>query len=337
MMMKSKPLAVIISDIHYNLQTLTVADAAMHLAIEKANTLQVSLLVAGDLHDTKANMRAECVSAMIETFSLCQKTPIIMRGNHDSVHEKATYHALDFLDQYAIVIAEPVYYVDMNLHFIPYHHDPEQLKVYLRTILRHEILIMHQGISGSKSGEYIQDKSAVTPEDVAGFRVISGHYHTRQTIRLPDGGVWDYVGNPYTLNFAEANDPPKGFQILYSDGSLEFVPTSLRKHVVIEYCLPNNPIYLSTWTGRNVRDNDLVWLKVKGTSEELTKVSKNSLAKLLGRDDFRLDIIPDDVQYELQSRHDDKTQEQALDDLIDSITLPYDCKDRLKKMWKSFV
>ena len=59
------PTAVLISDVHYSLQTLPLADKVMRMAIDKANSLGVPLIVAGDLHDTKANMRAECVNAMI--------------------------------------------------------------------------------------------------------------------------------------------------------------------------------------------------------------------------------------------------------------------------------
>lgn len=66
---KTKPEAVLISDIHYNIQTLPLADAAVNMAITKANQLGVPLIVCGDLHDTKANLRGECVNAMLETFS----------------------------------------------------------------------------------------------------------------------------------------------------------------------------------------------------------------------------------------------------------------------------
>ena len=50
------PIAVLISDIHYNINTLPVADAALRQAIAKANELDVVLIVTGDLHDTKANL-----------------------------------------------------------------------------------------------------------------------------------------------------------------------------------------------------------------------------------------------------------------------------------------
>jgi len=190
--------------------------------------------------------------------------------------------------------------------------------------LNPNILIMHQGITGSNSGEYIQDKSAITKDDVAGMRVISGHYHARQTIELPDGGKWDYIGNPYTTNFGEANDPPKGFQILMDDGSLEFVPTNLRKHVVMELDLSryeqfvNNPNF----------GDDLVWLKVKGTKEQLANFKKPF--------DCRLDLIPLDTVTQASAQN--LTQTELLDQLIDSLTNTSDeSKARLKQTWKDLV
>ena len=87
----SKPIAVLISDVHYNLTTLPLADAAMRQAIAEANSLGVPLIVAGDLHDTKANLRGECVNAMIEAFAMLDHGCYILRGNHDAMQLLA-YH-----------------------------------------------------------------------------------------------------------------------------------------------------------------------------------------------------------------------------------------------------
>jgi DNA repair exonuclease SbcCD nuclease subunit len=104
--MKNKPIAVLISDVHYNVQTLELADKAVRLAINKANELQVPLIVAGDLHDTKANMRAECVNAMIETFKNTDTSTFIIVGNHDKINEKSDKNALNFLNKYAYIVED---------------------------------------------------------------------------------------------------------------------------------------------------------------------------------------------------------------------------------------
>jgi DNA repair exonuclease SbcCD nuclease subunit len=333
-----KPIAVLISDIHYSLPNLKLADVAMKQAIAKANELEISLIVAGDLHDTKANLRGECVNAMIETFKECVFMPYVLIGNHDRLNEKDPRHSLNFLNPYVNIIGISADLISPNgvIKLISYDHDSNELRKHIKTIPKRSILIMHQGIMGSNSGEYMQDKSAITKEDVVGMRVISGHYHTRQTIKLPDGGTWDYIGNPYTQNFGEANDPPKGFQILMSDGSLKFVPTNLRKHVVLNIEKANNDHWQITGKVplEDIRLEDLVWAKVTGTKEQLSKVNKEFVAKLIDKKDFRLDLIPLDTTTKVDSTIA-LSQSEVLDSLIDSLTnTNSDTKCRLKQTWK---
>jgi DNA repair exonuclease SbcCD nuclease subunit len=364
----SKPIAVLISDVHYNLQTLPLADAAMRQAISKANELDIPLIVAGDLHDTKANMRAECVNAMIETFNMCRTKCYIIRGNHDALNEKSEAHSIGFLnrlgevedldksnwDNYVsepavVVVDQPNFFNDLgafngnSVHLIPYHHDVSQLRKYLSTVDKGSTIIMHQGIQGSNSGEYIQDKSAITKEDVADFRVISGHYHARQDIKTgrPQKGavgLFSYVGNPYTLNFGEASDPEKGFQILMNDGSLEFVPTDLRRHCSFTCdTLFLNDTRKATLPG--LKAEDLLWVKVLGSKEELLTVTKTKIAnKLQLTQDFRLDLIPTDTETQSPADTKQLTSGELLDKLIDSLSNTTDeRKTRLKELWRKSV
>jgi DNA repair exonuclease SbcCD nuclease subunit len=338
-----KPTAVLISDIHYSLPTLEVADAALRLAINKANELKVPLIVAGDLHDTKANLRAECVNAMLETFHLATFNPYVIIGNHDKINEKSINHSLEFLSPCATIVNRFRYgkshtNVGTYTSLACYHNDADELRGHLNNVNKGTTVIMHQGVSGSNSGEYIQDKSAITKQDVAGLRIISGHYHQRQTIQLPDGGVWDYIGNPYTLNFGEAKDPAKGFQILMSDGSLEFVPTNLRKHVVVEVTVDGDGIY---YPAAPVKQNDLVWVKVTG--KDLQKVTKQSIRKNLeGLDlpaDFRLDLIPDETEFTpiVESGHQ-MSQSSLLEQTINSVSdISDEKKTKINNLWKTFV
>lgn len=326
-----KPVAVLISDVHYSVPTLKLADAAMRQAITTANELCVPLIVAGDLHDTKANLRGECVNAMLETFSRHRNViKYVLRGNHDAINEKSKEHSLNFLRNEVILIDIPRQ--GPCGYLIPYHYDPDELRVYLKTIPKGSTIIMHQGITGSKSGDYIQDKSAILPEDVAGLRVISGHYHARQTISLPDGGQWDYVGNPYTLTYGEANDPPKGFQILMSDGSLKFVPTNLRKHIVVETDVAGLEIY--RFTGSRPNKDDLLWVKITDTRENLSALSRKKVSEILNIESFKLDLIPIDTKSQIATKN--LTQGSLLDSLIDSLTnTSDDRKVRLKDKWKT--
>lgn len=343
----SKPIAVLISDIHYNLNTLSLADAAMRQAIAKSNKLQIPLVVAGDLHDSKANLRAECINTMIETFKLCKQRCYVMIGNHDKINEKSETHALNFLGPEAtnaannpqyekVVLVNKRFYIPGLATLIPYQHDLNELRSQLKTALTDDTIIMHQGLAGTDSGEYIQDKTAITLNDVAGLRIISGHYHARQTIDLTRGGKWDYIGNPYTLNFAESNDPEKGFQILYNDGSLEFVPTNLRKHIVLNcqigYSREGGAVLIPD-ESIAFNDKNILWVKMTGTKEELADWPKERISRVIMHKNFKLDLIPTDEVCQPKPAHN-LTLPQQLDEIIDKLQVATDRKQKLKELWK---
>lgn len=329
--MTSKPKAVLLSDVHYSLPTLALADAATRQAIAKANELNVPLIIAGDLHDSKANLRGECVNAMLTTFKLTKTPTYILCGNHDLINEKSSDTSLEFLSEIINLVRAPRT-VGSGLRLLPYRSDLSLLRSELADIPLSSTLIMHQGLNGSNMGDYVQDKSALSHADVADFRVISGHYHARQDIDTGKGNKFSYIGNPYTLTFGEANDPEKGFQILMDDGILEFVPTNLRKHVVYDVDF-NSIVHQDNVKHRH---GDLIWVKVRGRKDELITLTRASIAyKYLILGDFKLDLIPTDsnIQAPVQARS--LSKEALLDSLIDSANSSDEQKSRLKALWRT--
>ncbi len=328
----SNPRAVLISDVHYSLNTLTLADAAMRQAINKANELNVPLIVAGDLHDSKAMMRGECVKAMIDTFKTTKLPAYVLVGNHDRLNEKNEAHSLEFLRPYAFIV-DRIDHV-FGMYLLSYFHDLEALKETLYSIPKGSTIIMHQGVNKAWGGHYVHDKTAAPAEWFEDFRVISGHYHRAQDIkcgRPRNGavGLFSYVGTPYTITFAEAGDGPKGFRILMDDGLLESVPTNLRSHHIAEmwasetnYC----------W---NFTRDDIVWAKVKGTRSELAKVDKEALGEALGiGSNYKLDLIPIDSHTDTQSKEDEPkmTDLEVLDKLIDGLPDDVEYREYLKSL-----
>lgn len=337
--MKSrKPIAVLTADVHYNQNTLAVADAAMNQAIDKANELGVPFIVAGDLHDTKALMRGECIKAMIRTFERAQYGVYVTVGNHCKINEKGDDHSLEFLRPYVTqVIDSPVYLEAIEAYLIPYYSDSAALQALLDTLPKGSRLIMHQGLQTAFMGHYIVDRTSLPPAAFADFRVISGHYHKAQDIkcgRPRKGGVglFSYIGNPYSLTFGEANDGPKGFQILYDDGLMEQVPTNLRKHVVIEA----SPAELSSdFIG--VDPKDIVWLKVKGPQSELAKLKKKEIGQeLLGHSNFKLDLIPTDSS-KIEDKADGLQDTEILDMLIGAMPDSEEHRTYLKRLWREIL
>lgn len=336
---KAKPVAVLIADVHYNINTLAVADAAMRQAIAKANELDVPFIVAGDLHDTKANIRGECIKAMIETFQQCKTSAYVLVGNHCRINEKGEAHSLEFLRSYATIIDLPSALMapyPNEIHLLPYYSSPEALQEVLDTLPKGSTIIMHQGVQSAHMGHYVQDKTSLPQEAFADFRVISGHYHRRQDIkcgrpRKGAVGLFSYIGNPYTLNFGEALDPPKGFQVLMDNGILEFHPTNLRKHVVLEM----DGLGGAQQTG-DINPGDLVWIKIKAPKSLLVTVKKDKLLPPEFGLNFKLDLIPSDSE-DLQPIKEHLQDDAIMDKLIDALPDGKEHKTYLKGLWRELV
>lgn len=319
------PSAVLISDVHYNLQTLPLADRAMRMAIKTANKLGVPLVVAGDLHDTKANIRGECINAMLETFNLCEECPIILRGNHDSLNEKSQEHSLNFLSNRALVIDDYHYNAQVKAHLLAYQHNKEDFARHLSYIPAGEILIMHQGIIGKNMGDYIQDKSAIDIELIKDYKVHSGHYHSRDDI---------YIGNPFTLTYGEAKDPEKGFKILYDDGCTEFIPTDIRKHVIIDFAVVEG-LFEDLLINKTSEpsEGDLVWVKATLTRDQVPRLTKEVIARLLDlQGPFKLTYKVHEFEKAQKSYN---SQPELFDSLIDRLREADETKTRLKNLWRT--
>lgn len=285
-MKEQKPIFVIISDLHFTEQTLVEAEHSIMSALQKASDLKVPLVVAGDTLDAKNNMKATCVNKLIGLFSygrdILNVKMFVMVGNHDRINERyfnCMQHSLRFLMPYCTVVSTTygIYEADSpdNVVFISYCPDNEVLNKILKNIppRARGRIVMHQGYTKAKFGHYINDKSAVPHESIKDFKVISGHYHEGQTISLDGYNSWTYIGNPYTLNFGEANHPDKGFAIVYEDFSMQRIPLyGLRKHVV-DHLVVDDPTQLHTLTSIDSEEEDLIWVKLHGKKSVLDKIT----------------------------------------------------------------
>ena len=307
-------------------QTLEIASEAFLQAQNKAIELKVPLIVCGDTLDTKDIMRAQCVNKIIDLVrSKKNLSHIFLVGNHDMVNEKANGHSLNFLKLLANceIIDRPTHVCDMYL--IPYQASPSVFGSLVKT--KTGIILCHQGVQGANMGHYVLDKTSITQDEVAGKRIISGHYHARQDISLKDNGLWSYIGNPYTLSFGEARDPDKGFQILMEDGLLEFISTDLRRHKVIEMTLTDTEYERPT-----IRSNDIVWVKITGSSIDLDRLNKKELGeRLFGHSNFRFDKIPND-RAEIEITTTPTSKMELLNQVIDTTDESLQNKTALKEL-----
>jgi DNA repair exonuclease SbcCD nuclease subunit len=329
--MSRKPLAVVISDVHFKLDTLEVATAAFTRAIDTAAELGVSLIDAGDITNDKAILRAEVVNRLLELRRYAEDRRVYIVsivGNHSLLNEKSTdANALEFIggDWWApvnvpIVGAEladcPVAYAE--LAFIPYQPNPEDFYDFIETLPKGSIVIGHQGTKGGVMGDYIQDHSAIDPKRIRDWRVFLGHYHQHYELENTVS-----IGNPYTLTFGEANDLPKGFLIVYDDGSYDRVLTHLRKHVIIDATMGD--------TIAAPDKTDIVWFKLRGTRGEIAHLGKEAFAKAMNRSDFKFEkIYTDSATTNIKT--DKKTDVEIFDAIVDRLEESAQQKATLKAL-----
>jgi len=323
----NNPLAVIISDVHFNLHTLPLASASLQAAINTANKLQIPLIVAGDLNDTKAIIRAEVANALLDLFKQLKTKAYILVGDHDLINEKEKAHGLNYLASDNVIIIDKVT-VLQHFSLIPYQSTNQDFINVLSYIPSQSLVIAHQGFQGAYMGEYIQDKSSVPIEAVKAYKVISGHYHRHQTL-----GTVTYVGTPYTITFAEANDGPKGYLILKASGEFERVFLPLRKHVILERDYTD---LIKPALGINA--DDLLWLKVTGPYSELKRLSKDQIGKtFIGHSNFKLDLIALDEKPLQLAESKKLTNTELFDILIDNTPETDEQKSYLKELYREII
>lgn len=324
--MTKAPRAVLISDVHYSLGTLALADKAFRMAIDKAAELSIPLVDCGDITNDKALLRAEVMNTLIQTMRYANDKDVkvyLLVGNHSLINEKAKEHALTFLSPYATIVSNPAHVDGFN--FIPYQSSKEDFLVALNQFPKKSTVITHQGFMGAFMGEYVQDKSSVDPSLCKDYAIFSGHYHKHQSLQTVT-----YVGNPYTLSFAEANDGHKGFLILNNDNSYTRVFTNLRKHCVYSLNLSNITKI------KDINHEDLVWVKLEGLEEDLAKVNKIKLSESL------FDITPAIFKLDKISRKSSKKLDnkqplipsQMFDNLIETLPCSKKQVSVLKTLWK---
>lgn len=233
-MVSKFPCALLVNDLHASKDNLAEFRKNWNEALEICRENEVQyLVVGGDMWMSRSSQTLDTLlevrAAILRATKEYKLYVIITEGNHDLVDQEAIlgYNHL-FSDYEAVEVVGEYSEIDLSdsvsLWVMSYFPENGTFSQRLQGIqenccinrAKKNILYIHEGIRGGLS----------TPSDdelpaniFKGWdAVLVGHYHNRKQIA---GTPIEYIGASRQHNFGEDED--KGYTLLYSDGSTQFV------------------------------------------------------------------------------------------------------------------
>ncbi len=256
--------ALLLNDVHVSKDNISEFQQNWTEALEVCGRMGiVDICIGGDLWQSRAAQTLSTLMAVRAALLQAKSAGcnvLIAEGNHCKVDQESIYGYSHIFSEYPNVdvvdVCNTYSYDTLDLHMMSYFPENGSFATKLEEIAatlspsQCNVLYIHQGINGALATSTSQELS---PKIFKAFdKVLVGHYHDRCVI--PKTNV-EYIGSSRQHNFGE--DEHKGYTILYSDGSTEFVenqvnrryitlsatPASIQKTIDKSQALLQDPIY----------------------------------------------------------------------------------------------
>lgn len=241
---KKHAIGVLVNDIHLDKENGELVKDIFNQLVkvcEKYGTKNI--FCGGDVFTNRSGQPLQCLTDWKEILSNLSKKKIqlyVIPGNHDKTDSDDEKSYLDVFSEPCVTLFRGAGYRVIDgclVAFIPYFKDEKWLKEYdsLITLLFEidadlsipSVLITHSGFDGVMNNDGSKVSSLIKPSMFENWtNVLIGHYHNAS--KLADNVI--YTGSAYQNNYGE-NITDKGFTVVYSDGSIEFVPSRFPKYI----------------------------------------------------------------------------------------------------------
>lgn len=263
----------IVGDPHCTLKNLDKINQLFDQVEELGN----SVIILGDLLDTKSIVRSECLNLYAKRFSESKLIFYVLVGNHDLHNVNSSEHALYPLKALANVkIIDEVCSTKWST-FVPYIHDKTKIVEILQNIPKDHIVFGHFDLIGFDYGNGHICESGLSIDDFNKFPlVISGHFHKYQYERN-----FLYLGTPFSHSFGETNQS-KCLAILDSSTKqIDLIPTNFPQHITIELNLDDPQIIQEYVNDFNKLDPKHYYrFQLIGSTDNLLKLDKSLVPNL---------------------------------------------------------
>lgn len=226
------PCLLMLNDMHIGKENIPDFTANWNEALNVCAKLDIhQMALCGDLFLARAAQTLDVLLAVHDALLLAAVKGIhitLANGNHCKVNQESEKGYCHVFDQHHNVhVADtytslPIGAGDIVVHMIAYFPENGSFCDKLDSVKaiidpeKRNFLYLHEGINGALA----QPSDSELPTKIFdGFeKVFVGHYHNRCVI--PKTAI-EYIGSSRQFNFGE--DEQKGYTVLYSDGSHEFI------------------------------------------------------------------------------------------------------------------
>lgn len=279
---------LLLNDIHVSKDNIPEYLANWHEALEVCATHGIKeIAFGGDMFQSRSSQTLDVLLAVHDALLEAERSDIhviLANGNHDKVNQENVRGYCHVFDQHPNVTMVDTFYTvtreewDFALHVGAYFPEEgtftERLKEWQSTNTmdgKLNYLYVHEGVNGALGQPNEKELPAKVFKDFD--RVFVGHYHNRTQVK-PN---IEYIGSSRQANFGE--DEEKGYTLLYTDGSTEFVKNRANiRYQVIDVDAKHVNVHLNDRL-EEVRADGRYRTKVRihGSSADTTNISKEQL------------------------------------------------------------
>lgn len=244
-MKQKNPAALLLNDIHISKDNIPEFQKNWDEALDICAQYQIpDMIIGGDLWLSRSSQTLGVLMAVRQAVIKATKAGIsltIAEGNHDKVDQESILGYGHLFSEYPNVYVVDDYTVidigdKVSLYIMSYFPENGSFTERLQDIIandfepwRHNILYIHEGINGALATPNEKELPTSIFKDFN--QVLVGHYHNRCVVANTN---IEYIGSSRQHNFGE--DEEKGYTILYSDGSYEFIKNQVNtRYKVMEF------------------------------------------------------------------------------------------------------
>jgi len=283
------PCILLFNDIHVSKDNISEFNTNWDEALEICEQRGIKeIALGGDLFHSRSSQTLSVLLTVHDALLRAASKGIhltIANGNHDLVDQEAIrgYCHLYALHPNVTVVDDLLTLGNEDwafaLHMIAYFPENGSFREKLGCLvagglekIKSNYLYIHEGINGALA----QPSEDELPTHIfSDFdRVLVGHYHDRTIVKGTD---IEYIGSSRQHNFGE--DEEKGYTILFSDGSIEFVKNRANtRYRIIDVSVEGVSIHLLDRLEEMKADGRVkVKVRVHGSGSAVAAVDKNSI------------------------------------------------------------